>query len=98
MSGRRNATRDSMEIEFSPNQLQVSRAGTLSKGTPAKSGSSSESAPLQGVAELQSQLNELALSRPERVDAVRPALSGGQYPPDELLNGIAHLLAIRLTQ
>lgn len=50
------------------------------------------------MAELQSKLDQLALTRPQTLDAIRPALSDVQYPPDELLNGIAHLLAIHLTQ
>jgi hypothetical protein len=50
------------------------------------------------MAELQRKLNELALTRPDKTDAVQQALSDVKYPPDQLLNGIAHLLAIKLTQ
>ena len=50
------------------------------------------------MAELQRKLNELALTRPDKTDTVQQALSDVKYPPDQLLNGIAHLLAIKLTQ
>ena len=50
------------------------------------------------MAELQSKLNTLALTRPDKLEAVQPVLADVQYPPDELLNGIAHLLAIHLAQ
>lgn len=50
------------------------------------------------MAELQRKLDDLALTRPEKMGAARPLLSDVKYPPDELLNGIAHLLAIHLNQ
>ena len=53
-------------------------------------------APGHGVGELQQKLNEQALTRPEKVNAVRQALTDVKYPPDELLKGIAHLLGIHL--
>lgn len=87
-----------MEIEFSPNQIPVTRATSLTKPAPAKPSSAADAPSLQGVADLQSKLNQMALTRPDKMDAARSALADVQYPPDELLNGIAHLLAIRLTQ
>lgn len=87
-----------MEIEFSPSQLPAPRASNPAKGAPTASASVSQSAELQGMAELQSKLNQVALTRPDKMDAVRNALAEVQYPPEELLNGIAHLLAIQLAQ
>ncbi|HLH52257.1 MAG TPA: hypothetical protein VKY92_01380 [Verrucomicrobiae bacterium] len=85
-----------MEIEFSPNQVPVARVNTQAKGPqPA---TAPEQPPLQGMAELQRKLNDMALTRPDQMQSVQQALSDVKYPPDELLNGIAHLLAIKLTQ
>jgi hypothetical protein len=50
------------------------------------------------MAELQNKLNQLALTRPDKMAAAQSVIEGVQYPPEELLNGIAHLLAIKLTQ
>lgn len=86
-----------MEIDFNPSQLPVPRASAPVKAGPAPA-AANDSPALQGMAELQRQLNDLALTRPDKMNAVRPLLSGGQYPPDELLNGIAHLLAIHFNQ
>jgi hypothetical protein len=87
-----------MEIEFNPSQLPASRASNPVKGVPAGPASVSQTPSLQGAAELQSKLYELALTRPDKMNAVQPAIADVQYPPDELLNGIAHLLAIHLAQ
>ena len=88
-----------MEIEFSPSQLAAPRVSTPAQGTSARQASVDSQTPqVQGMAELQSKLDQLALTRPQTLDAIRPALTDVQYPPDELLNGIAHLLAIHLTQ
>jgi hypothetical protein len=86
-----------MEIEFSPSRLPAPRESTQVKGGPAPS-ATNEPPPLQGMAELQQKLNDLALSRPDKVDSLRPVISGVKYPPEELLNGIAHLLAIHINQ
>ena len=85
-----------MEIEFSPSQIPVTRANSSVNGAPARPPQASETAPLQGMAELQSKLNQLALTRPDKMAAAQPLVNDVQYPPDELLNGIAHLLAIQL--
>ena len=53
--------------------------------------------PLQGMAGLQSKLSDLTLTRPDKMDAARPLLSSASYPPEELFNGITHLLALHLT-
>jgi hypothetical protein len=86
-----------MEIDFSPNQVAATRANLPVKGavTPA---ATSQDPPLQGMAELQRKLNELALTRPDKMTAAQQVISDVKYPPEELLNGIAHLLAIKLSQ
>jgi hypothetical protein len=86
-----------MEIEFSPGQTPAPRADNSAKGASAAS-KSNKSYTLQGMAELQGKLNPPALNRPHKMDAARQALSHGKYPPDELLDPIAELLAIYLRQ
>ena len=87
-----------MEIEFSPSQLPAPRASGPVNGAPPRPGTATEPPALQGMAELQSKLNQLALTRPDKMGAAQPLVSDLQYPPDELLNGIAHLLAMHLSQ
>jgi hypothetical protein len=87
-----------MEIEFSPSQLPAPRASSPVNGAPARGPAASQAPSLQGLAELQSKLNQLALARPDKMSGVQPQVSNLQYPPDELLNGIAHLLAMHLSQ
>jgi hypothetical protein len=87
-----------MEIEFSPSQVPAPRASGPVNGAPARGPAASQNPSLQGLAELQSKLNQLALTRPDKMGAVQPQVSNLQYPPDELLNGIAHLLAMHLSQ
>ena len=86
-----------MEIEFSPNQMSTPGTTNVAKTRPLPADSNG-APPLQGVAELQKKLNQEALSRPEKIAAARQVLSDVKYPPDQLLNGIAHLLAIKLNQ
>ena len=88
-----------MEIDFNPSQIPVPRVSTSAKTPVAAADAGSEARPtLQGMAELQRKLDDLALTRPEKMDAARGALADVKYPPDELLNGISHLLAIHLDQ
>ena len=85
-----------MEIEFSPSQLSAARVGVPMKGTTGPS-TPTDTAP-QGMAELQREVNNLALTRPDKMASLQPQVSSLKYPPDELLNGIAHLLAMHLGQ
>lgn len=86
-----------MEIEFNPSQVPVTRPTSPVKGATAPP-TANEPPALQGMAELQRKLNEIALTRPEKMAAVKVAISEVKYPPDQLLNGISHLLAIHLTE
>jgi len=86
-----------MEIEFTPSQIAGPTAAGPIKARPQVA-ATSDSPQLQGMAELQRKLDDLALTRPDKMDAARSALADVKYPPDELLNGIAHLLAITLKQ
>jgi len=86
-----------MEIEFSPSQLPASRVGTPVSG-PAPSPAATDAAPLQGMAELQRKLNDLPVTRPDKMAGLQPAVSSLKYPPDQILDSIANLLAIHLSQ
>jgi len=86
----------SMEIDFNPSQLPASRATGPVNGTQVRPAAASETPALQGMAELQSKLNQISLTRSDKLTAAQPLVSDVQYPPEELLNGIAHLLAIHL--
>jgi hypothetical protein len=88
-----------MEIDFDPSQMQAPRINAPVKA-PAAASDSILSEPLapQGMAELKRKLNELALTRPEKMAAARSVIADVKYPPDELLNGISHLLAIHLKE
>ena len=86
-----------MEIDFSPNQLAPTPPNRPVKEATSPNGSAQTSS-LQGMAQLQQKLDQVALTRPDKMDAVRQALSDVKYPPEQLLNGIAHLLAIKLAE
>jgi hypothetical protein len=47
---------------------------------------------------LQSKLTDLGPTRPDNLDAARLLVSSLNYPPEDLFNGIAHLLANHLTR
>ena len=86
-----------MEIEFNPNQVPTARVIGPAKARQVETASGDAPA-LQGVADLQQKLQDLPMIRPEKMAAAGQLLSNVQYPPDQLLNGIAHLLAIQLSQ
>jgi hypothetical protein len=88
-----------MEIDFNPSQMQAPRINPTVKAPGATSDSTMSEAPApQGMAELQRKLNELALMRPEKMAAARSVIADVKYPPNELLDGISHLLAIHLKE
>ncbi len=86
-----------MEIEFSPGQLPPARAAGAPRSAAVTPRTDADQS-FQGTAELQRKLNELALTRPEKMAAARAVISEVKYPPDDLLNSIAHLLAIHLNE
>jgi hypothetical protein len=86
-----------IELDLSP--VLVSGVNTPGKApTPAENKPASKM-PLQGLAELHRKLNAVALTRPEKMRVARSVISSNaSYPPDELLNHIADLLAIHFEQ
>lgn len=84
-----------MQIDFSPNQVPAPRANGGLQSRTSVSGASNVT-DFQGSADLLRKLKALPDSRPEKIAAAQQAISDVQYPPDQLLNSIAHLLAISL--
>ena len=85
-----------MKIEFSLSQPPAPRASVPANGS-APSSQTAATPALQGMADLQRKLNNLALTRPEKMDAAQAQIANVKYPPEQLLNGIAHLLAINFS-
>lgn len=82
-----------MEIEFNTRRIPpaessptVARRSDPSAATEAVLFSTSDS--------LKSQLNNLSASRPEQVAKAKALVADGKYPPDDVLDRMAVLLAI----
>ncbi len=80
-----------MEIEFNP-----SRAASPMANQPVAKGRSApppESMSLGNAEALKTAVNNIPLSRSEQVDRARALVSDPSYPPADLLNAIAGVLA-----
>jgi hypothetical protein len=84
-----------MEIEFNPNNV-----GRPDPVPPAARQdvvrSVPDDAPFQKVAALEDKLREVPLIRHENVERAKGLVSNLKYPPDDILNGIANLLAMQI--
>jgi hypothetical protein len=86
-----------MEIDLNPNKiLKLDQAQPVARHAAAPAASSQESLP--AATALQNQLNDLPVVRQEMVDRANSLASATSYPPVELLNRIATLLAVHLKQ
>jgi hypothetical protein len=87
-----------MEIDFNPSQIPKPELRQpivrKSASSPASESAGTGSAPT--AADLRSQLNQISLVRPEKVDQAKALVSATSYPPVELLDRIAVLLAVHL--
>jgi hypothetical protein len=87
-----------MEIDFNPGQVpkpELSQPIARKGRTPA----ASDSASVESVSTtdaLRTKLNEISLVRPEKVSQAKTLISDVSYPPTELLDRIAALLAVHL--
>ncbi len=84
-----------MEIEFNPNQVRPKGPNEVVGRAMTSRSSADTAAPSEGP-ELLSQLNTIPLSRPDKVEGLKPLGSSSKYPPLETLDRIATLLAIHL--
>ncbi len=84
-----------MEIEFNPG-----RVGKPQTAQPvARSGAGrteSAEAPFSNIDAVEAKLKDIPWTRPEKVEQARPLVSNLKYPPDEVLNGLANLLALHM--
>jgi hypothetical protein len=85
-----------MEIDFNPGRVpKVEPSQTAARpnaAAPADETSFADSAALMG------KLNSLSDVRPEKVAYAKGLVSDSQYPPDDVLDRIAVLLAINVKQ
>jgi len=84
-----------MEIEFNP-----SRVPATGPSQPASrqdgAASATDGISFQDTQAVQDQLKGLQAVRPEKVELGKTLVSDSQYPPDDVLDRIAVLLAIRV--
>jgi hypothetical protein len=83
-----------MEIEFNASQLPpIQRGGPTARASAsAPSGDANSS---QTVEALKARLRDLPMVRADKVAEAQALVSGSKYPPDDILDRIAILLAIR---
>ena len=85
-----------MEIEFNPSRVpKVEPSQTAAR---ANAPASVDKTSFPGSAALQDKLKNLSEVRPEKVAYAKGLVSDLQYPPDDVLDRIAVLLAINVKQ
>ncbi len=87
-----------MEIDFNPNRIAKPDLGQAVAGTRtnAAKADQAEAEAVPSSAVLKGKLDELTVVRPEKVEMARDLISVTSYPPVELLDRIAILLAVHL--
>ena len=84
-----------MEIDFKPSQLPpVQPGGPVSQRRVA--GVADDAGSSQNLGDLKAKLAQIPLERPDKVAQAQSTTSSSKYPPDDVLDRIAVLLAIRL--
>jgi hypothetical protein len=86
-----------MEIDFNPSRVPQAEPSQPAPRQDATT-TATDGASFQGTAALQDQLKGLQAVRPEKVQQAKGLVSDSQYPPDDVLDRIAVLLAVRLKQ
>ena len=82
-----------MEIKFNPSRISQSESSPSTarrNAVPA----ASDSVSFASSASLKNQLNQIPSVRPEKVEQAQSLINSGKYPPDDVLDRIAILLAI----
>lgn len=85
-----------MEIEFNTNRIAKADYGE-GVTRPATSATGDNSAAFS-ASSLADKLNQIPLARPEKVEHGAKLVSHQHYPPDDLLDRIATLLALHVKQ
>lgn len=84
-----------MEIEFKPSQLPPAPpSGSVSQRRAP--GAADDAGASQNLSDLKAKLAQLPLERPDKVAQAQSQVGSSKYPPDDFLDRIAVLLAIRL--
>ena len=83
-----------MQIEFNTNRI-AKRDSSQPVAQRAATSSASDTASFADSASLQAKLNDLTTVRPEKVDQAKSLLANPNYPPADLLDRIATLLAVK---
>ena len=83
-----------MEIEFNPGR--VPKAEPREPVARPSTATAADQTSFQVSAALQDQLKNLPATRPEKVAQAKALVSDTQYPPGEMLDRIAVLLAIHV--
>lgn len=85
-----------MEIEFNPSRVPKVEPSQTAARTNAPASADQTSFP--GIAALRDKLKNLSDVRPEKVAYAQGLVSDAKYPPDDVLDRIAVLLAINVKQ
>ena len=84
-----------MEIEFNPGRVGKPESGQMPPVSSAPRAARVE-APFSDTNAVEASLRNGPSTRPEMVQRAASLISNVKYPPDEVLNGIATLLALHL--
>jgi hypothetical protein len=84
-----------MEIEFNPGRIGKPDP-SVPAGRPAAPRAAAADPSFAEVKSLEARLRELPMVRREKVERALSLASDVKYPPDEVLVGIANLLAMHL--
>ena len=85
-----------MEIEFEPGRMGKPNLYQSVARPAATRTESSSDAPFQNTDTVEARLRLLPPIRPEKLHRAKSLLSDVEYPPDEMLVGIANLLAMHI--
>ena len=97
-AARRTAPMVNMEIEFNPSKRSAVSLPSDSVSRPARRPpAASEAVSMGNSSDLEGKLNETPLVRPDKVDQVSTSILDQKYPPDVMVDRIANLLAIHMS-
>lgn len=83
-----------MEVDFNPSRVPSS--GPSQPPARQDAAAATDAASFDVTAALQDKLKNLQAIRPEKVELAKSLVSNPAYPPDDVLDRIAVLLATRL--
>lgn len=87
-----------MEINLNPGRGAELPVRQAAAARPDSAPAADESGSFQPSQSLENALNQTPVVRADKVARAQQLLADVKYPPDELLNGIAHLLAVKLSE